>query len=111
MVAGRDRFHARAGFDHDAGAFMAEDGGEDAFGVFAAEAEGVGVADAAGFDLNQNFPGFRPPDFDFFDAKRGAGFPGDCGFGFHWAAPGWMAANIVADMRDAPRVREYGEHR
>jgi hypothetical protein len=42
---------------HDAGALVAEDGGEQALRIAAGEGELVGVADAGGLDLDQHLAG------------------------------------------------------
>ena len=51
--------HAGADLAHDAGAFMAEDRGKQAFRIGARQRVGVGVADAGGLDLDQHFAGLR----------------------------------------------------
>ena len=56
--------HARPDVDDDAGALMAEDGGEQPFGIGAGERELVGVADAGRLDLDQYLAGFRPVELD-----------------------------------------------
>jgi hypothetical protein len=63
------RGHARADVEHHAGAFMAEDGGEDAFRVGAGQRVVIGVADAGGLDLDQHFAGARAFQIDFFDGQ------------------------------------------
>jgi hypothetical protein len=78
-----ERRHAGADVDHDARAFMAQDGREDAFGVGARERVVVGVADAGGLDLDQHFAELRALQVHGFDGEGLAGFPGDGGFGFH----------------------------
>ena len=44
MIAGLQRGHALAHFDHHARAFVAQHGGEQALGIVAAQGEGVGMA-------------------------------------------------------------------
>ena len=56
--------HARADFDDDAGALVAEDRREQAFGIGARERELVGVADAGRLDLDQHFAGLRAFEVD-----------------------------------------------
>jgi hypothetical protein len=79
VAARLQRFHPRAAFDHDAAAFVAEDAGEGAFRIIARQGEGVGVADAAGDDLQQYLALARAFDVDFLDRERLFGFPGDGG--------------------------------
>ena len=74
---------AGADLAHDAGAFMAEDGREDAFRIGARQRVGVGVADAGGHDLDQHLAGLRAFDVDGLDGERLAGLPGDRGAGLH----------------------------
>ncbi|MNN24132.1 hypothetical protein D3C81_1375500 [compost metagenome] len=83
MVAGLERGHARADVGDDARAFMAQDRRENAFRVGAGERVVVGVADAGGLHFHQHFPGARAVQVHVFDGQRGAGFPGDGGFGLH----------------------------
>jgi len=45
------------------------------------------MADAGGLDFNQDFAGTRAVEIHLFDGERGAGFPGDGGFGLHEATP------------------------
>jgi hypothetical protein len=52
VVARLHRRHARADLTHDAGALMAQDRWEDAFGIEAIERVGVGMADARRHDLD-----------------------------------------------------------
>jgi hypothetical protein len=85
VVALLERGHAGADVDHDARAFVAEDGREDAFRVGAGERVVVGVADAGGLDLDQHLAELRSFEVDGFDGQRLAGLPGDGGFGFHGA--------------------------
>ena len=83
VVARLQRFDAGAALDHDAAAFVAEDAGECAFGVVARQGEGIGVADAAGDDLQQHLALARAFDFDLFNRQRFLGFPGNGGTSFH----------------------------
>ncbi|MOA00527.1 hypothetical protein D3C78_1198970 [compost metagenome] len=78
VVAGLERGHAFAHFDHHARAFMAQHGGEQAFGIVAAQREGVGVTDAGVRDLHQHFAALRRRDVDFNDFQRLAGSECDC---------------------------------
>src|SRR5450830_30955 len=76
-------FHARAHVDDDAGAFMAEDGREDAFRVGARQGVVIGVANARGLDFDQYFALARAGQVDFFDGQRRARLPCNRCFGFH----------------------------
>ncbi len=78
MVARFQRGDAFADFHHDAGAFVAQHCGEQAFRVVAAEGERVGVADAGVRDLHQHFAALRRRDVDFNDFQRLAGSECDC---------------------------------
>jgi hypothetical protein len=55
MIAGFQRPHARAAFDDDAGALMAEDGRENAFRIGAGAGKFVSVADAGRLDFHKAF--------------------------------------------------------
>jgi len=46
--------YARAAIDDDAGAFMAEDGRENAFGIIARQGKGICVTDAGRLDFNED---------------------------------------------------------
>lgn len=83
MVTRLHAGHAFAHFDDDARAFVAQHGGEDAFGVVTAQREGVGVADAGVGNFDQHFARLRRRDVDFDDLQGFSGFEGDGGFGFH----------------------------
>jgi hypothetical protein len=79
--------HASPDIDHDASAFVAQDGREQAFRVGAGQREIVGVADARGFDLHQHFAGFRPVQLDLGNRQRLALVECDGGTGFHGGFP------------------------
>ena len=83
VVAGLDAGHARADFDDDARALVAEHGGEYAFGVISAQGESVGVANAGVGDFDQHFARLRRCYVDFDDLQGFSGFEGNGGFGFH----------------------------
>ncbi|MNF06203.1 hypothetical protein D3C80_2061080 [compost metagenome] len=76
---------------------MAQDCREDAFRVGAGQGVVIGMADAGGLDFHQHFPGARAVQVHVFNGQRGAGFPGDGGFGFHGGVlrdqecGGWLA--------------------
>ena len=59
------------------GALIAQDGGEQALGVGAAQGVGVGVADAGGLHFHQHLAVARAGQVDGFDGERCAGLPGD----------------------------------
>ena len=75
--------HARPDIDDDAGALMAEDRREQAFGVGAGKRELVGVADAGGLHLDQDLAGFRSLEVDLGDLERLGLLHCDGGAGFH----------------------------
>ncbi len=77
VIAGLQRGDAGADLAHDAGAFVAEDGREDAFRVGARQRVGVGVADAGRHDLDQHLAGLRALDVDDLDGERLARLPGN----------------------------------
>ena len=77
------RRHARPYVHHNTGAFMAQDGGEDAFGIGTAECVVVGMANAGGLDLHQHFAKLGALQIDRFDGEGAACFPGDGCFCFH----------------------------
>ena len=79
--------HARPDIDDDAGALMAQDGGEQPFGVGAGERELVGVADAGGLDLDQHLPGLRPVEVDLRDLRAAWPSPMRRQHGFSWRFP------------------------
>ena len=83
VVALLEGGHAGAHVDHDARAFVAEDGGEQAFGVGATERVVVGVADAGGLDLHQHFTELGALQVHGLNRQRGTCFPGNGGLGFH----------------------------
>ena len=72
---------------------MAEDGGEQPFGIGAGERELVGVANAGRLDLDQYLAGFRPVELDLRDLQRLGLLKCDSGAGFHRGFPprrcGW----------------------
>jgi len=90
VVARLQPGHAGAHLQHHAGALMAQDGGEQAFGVGAAEGVVVGVADAGGLHFHQHLAVPRAGQVDGFDGERGAGLPGDGSLGLHGDVLGWM---------------------
>src|SRR6202048_5077252 len=79
--------HAAADIDHDAGAFMAEDRREQAFGIGAGQREFIGVADAGGLDLHQHFALARPFELDGRYFQRSAGGDSNGGAYIHGVSP------------------------
>ncbi len=79
MVADRHRGDPFAHLLDDAAAFMAEDAGEDAFGVGPGERVGVGVADARGDDPHQDLARLRRHDVHLLDLQGLIGGPGNGG--------------------------------
>src|SRR5262249_44701489 len=80
LLQGRD---ARPDIDHDARAFMAQDGRKQAFRIGTGQGEFIGVADAGRLHLDQHFPGLRAFQIDILDHKRLAGGNGKGGTNFH----------------------------
>ena len=99
MVAFFHAGHARPDIDDDAGAFMAQDGREQPFGIGAGKRELVGVTDARRLDLDQHLSGLRPIEVDFRDDEWLALFQCDGGTGFHGDFPPLWLARVVADDR------------
>jgi hypothetical protein len=89
---------------HDAGAFMAEDAGEDALAVEPVERVGVGVADARRHDLDQHLARLRAFQIEFDDLerllrlemqrRRGSSSPGDA------VLQAWFDRNPARYARD-----------
>ncbi len=75
--------HAGANVDHDARAFVAEDGGEQPFRIGAGQGVVIGMANAGGLQFDQHFARLRAFKVNIVDRQRRAGLPCDCGFGFH----------------------------
>jgi hypothetical protein len=74
---------ARADIDHDAGAFMAENGREDAFRVRARQGVVIGMANAGGLDFDQHLARLRAFELDFLDRQRFPRLPCNRCLGFH----------------------------
>ena len=74
--------------EHDARAFMAQDRGEQPFGIGARQGEFIGVAKAGGLDLDQDLARLGAVQVDVHDFKRLARLQGDGGCGAHcWDPP------------------------
>src|SRR5690606_42161471 len=66
---------------------VAEDRGEDSFGVQAVQGVGVGVANAGGLDFDQHLARLRTLQIELHDLQRLLGFEGDGGAGLHLVSP------------------------
>ena len=76
------RLHAGNALAHlhdDARAFVPQHGGKDAFGIIAAQGEGVGVAHAGVGDAQQHFARAGRGHVDFNNLQGFAGFKGNGG--------------------------------
>ena len=107
VVTGAERRHARAGLDHHAGALVAEDRGEQPFGVLARERVGIGVAYAGRLDLDQHFALPGSVEIDGFDLERSAGLVCDSRPDLHENAP----AIIFKIFREMPLGNSLGPAR
>src|SRR5690606_26672088 len=99
VVAHRYRGHALADRLDDAATLVAEDAGEDAFGVLAGQGIGVGVANTGGDDAYQHFAGLGRLDVHLDDLQRLVGAEGDGGArfdGHERCPPGWMRQSVVS---------------
>src|SRR5690606_21210090 len=97
--AHRYRGHALADRLDDAATLVAEDAGEDAFGVLAGQGIGVGVANTGGDDAYQHFAGLGRFDVHLDDLQRLVGAEGDGGArfdGHERCPPGWMRQSVVS---------------
>ena len=92
-------------FDDDAGALVAEDGGEQALGIGAGERELVGVADAGGLDLDQHLAGFRPVELDRLDDERLARLVGYRGAHAHSLSPQLSAVALARASQSLTSMR------
>ena len=70
MIALLQPGHARSGLDHQPGALMAHDRGEQPFRIGAGEGELVGMADAGGLHLNHHLARFRAVELNRFYGQR-----------------------------------------
>jgi hypothetical protein len=87
VIALLQRGDAWADIDDDTGAFMAEDGREQAFRIGARQRELVGVADAGRLDLDQHFAGARPVQLNGHDFEWLASLHGNSGAYVHSSSP------------------------
>jgi hypothetical protein len=79
MVADLDVFDALADCFDDAGRLMSVNGGKRAAPCAFGEGN-VGMADGAGFDVDENFAGSRLLQLDFFDDEGSAELAANSGF-------------------------------
>ena len=70
MVTRLEAFDARPDLDNHPGPLMAKNGRKHALRVRARKSEFIGVADAGGLDLDQNFALFRTVEIDLHDFQR-----------------------------------------
>ena len=77
MIADGEVCDAGADLAHNACALMTENGRERAFRVCAGEGELIGVADACGHDLDEDFARFRTIEVNFDDFQWFSGLKGD----------------------------------
>ncbi len=87
MVALLHRGYAGADIDDDAGALMAENGGEQPFRIGARQGEIVGMANPGRLDLDQHLTGPRAFELYGHDFQRFAGLCGDGGASVHGVSP------------------------
>ena len=83
MVALFKRRHVGADVDDDARALVAHDRWKKPFGIGAGNGEVVGMADAAGLDLDEDLTLLGALDVDLDDFQLFPGFEGDSGATFH----------------------------
>jgi hypothetical protein len=107
VVAFLQRFHARAYVDNDACAFMTENRGERAFRIIAAQRESVGVADAGGFEFDENFTRLWAFEVDFGDFERFAGGNGHGCASFHGGVPLFLAKSWMDELRATGQVLDF----
>ena len=79
MVPGLQAGDPFAHFLDDARAFVAKDGGEDAFRILAGQSVGIGMTNTGRDDLHQYLTGFGAGHIHFFNDQGFACFPGDGG--------------------------------
>ena len=113
MVAGLQPSHVLAHLHHDARALVAQDGGEQAFGVGTRQRVVVGVADAGGLHFDQHLVVFRGPCRSTVSMVSGApALPGDGGTGFGWAWSRYFPGSKVRRPADSQRrFQRVDEHR
>ena len=79
MVTGLDAGHAFTHLHHNTGAFVAQYNGEQAFGVFTAQGECIGVAHTGVGDFDQHLAFLRGGDVDFHNLQGFTSFKGNSG--------------------------------
>ena len=87
VVSRREPRHSGADLDHHAGAFVAQNGGEEALGIQTGQGEGVGMAYPRRFDLNQDFPLSGAFDLDRLDGQGISCLVSDGGANLHGGLP------------------------
>ena len=70
VIAGPQAADPCPHLDHHPGALVTEDGRKGPLGVFARQGEGVRMAHAGRFDLDEHLAGTRPLQIDFDDVQR-----------------------------------------
>ncbi len=83
MVALLHGRHAGADVDDDTGAFMAENGREQTFGIGTGKGEIVGMADAGRLDLDQHLAGAGAFELNGHDLQRFSCLHGNGGANVH----------------------------
>lgn len=83
MVTGLDAGHAFAHFHHNASALVAQHHREQAFGVFTAQGEGIGVTHASVGNLDQHFAFLGRSYVDLHDLQGFSGLKGHGGTRLH----------------------------
>ena len=85
MVARLEAFDTRAHLNHNTGAFVAQNRRENPFRIITAEGKGIGVANAAGLDLNQHLPLFGAGQIHFYNFQGFSCLKGNRSACFHGA--------------------------
>ena len=83
MIALLQAGDTRPGINDDAGAFMPQDGGKDAFRVGAGQGEFIGMAHTGRLDLDQDLACLGSFQLNGFDRQWFPGLAGDCGAYIH----------------------------
>src|SRR5262245_15403530 len=83
MIALFNAADALPNIDDDAGTFMPEDGRKQTLGIGTRKREFVGVANARGFDLDQDLTCLGSFELDIHNLERFTFFDGDGGAGLH----------------------------
>jgi hypothetical protein len=83
VIALLDRGHAGTNIHDDARSLVAENGGEQAFGVGPGQGELIGVADAGGLDLDEDFACLWAFEIYLDDFQGFTGLESHCSTRFH----------------------------